>query len=120
MWKIQTYDDHVLADVDVGAGDGGVDDGALADEDVVPDLEGEEGHALAEALEWRPDHGLRADDAVPAHSHVGEVAADDGLALDDVLAVEDDVLGAAEDALSRNAVARSLDIKIKKCKNYSI
>ena len=46
-----------------------------------------------------------------AHPHVGEVAPDDGLGLDDVLAVEDDVLGAAEHALATHSVAaRGLDV----------
>ena len=39
----KTYNDDILSDVDVGVDDGGVDDGVLADEDVVADLKRKEG-----------------------------------------------------------------------------
>ena len=48
---------------------------------------------------------------MPADPDVCEVAPDDGLGLDNVLAVEDDVLGAAEHRLSADPVAgRGLDV----------
>ena len=100
--------DHtVLADVDVGVDHGGVDDAPLADVDVVADLQREESHALAELLEGRPDDGLAGDDAVPPHPHVGEVAADDGLGLDNVFTIEDDVLGTAKNTLTTDSIATS-------------
>ena len=40
----KTYNDDILSDVDVGVDDGGVDDGVLADEDVVADLKRKEGN----------------------------------------------------------------------------
>ena len=45
MNTIRTYDDNVFADVNVGIDDSRVDNGALADENVVADLEGEKGHS---------------------------------------------------------------------------
>ena len=48
---------------------------------------------------------------MPAHPDVGEVPPDDGLALHDVLPVEDDVLGATEHTLATHSVAaRGLDV----------
>lgn len=75
---------------------------------MIPDLEREKGHALAEFFERGPNDGLARDDAVAADPDVGQVSTDDGVALDDVLAVEDDVLGAAKDGLTRDTVAGGL------------
>ena len=100
-------DDTVLADIDVGVDHGGVDDAPLADVDVVADLQREESHALAELLEGRPDDGLAGDDAVPPHPHVSEVAADDGLGLDNVFTIENDVLGTAKNTLATDSIATS-------------
>ena len=100
--------DHtVLADVDVRVDHGGVDDAPLADVDMITDLQREESHALAELLEGRPDDGLTGDDAVAPHPHVGEVAADYGLGLDNVFTIEDDVLRTAKNTLSTDSVATS-------------
>ncbi len=92
-----THDYHILSDVNVGADDSRVHDRTLANEDVVPNLEGEEGHAFAELLERRTDHGFRRYDAMSTHSDVGEVSTDDRLRLDDILAVQDNVLRATKD-----------------------
>ena len=42
---------------------------------------------------------------MPSHSHICQIAPDDRLRLNDVLAIEDDVLRAAEDASPRNPVS---------------
>ena len=48
---------------------------------------------------------------MPPHSDVGKVAPDNCLRLNNVLAVEDDVLGATEHALATHSVAaRGLDV----------
>ena len=103
-----TYNDNVLPDVDVRVDDGRVDDGALPDKNVIPNLEREECDSLAELLERWPDHGFARDDAVSADSDVGKIASDDRVTLDDVLAVQDDILGSTEDGLPGDTVARGL------------
>ena len=82
----------VLSDVDEGVNYGRIDDTSLSYEDVVSNLEREEGDSFTELLKGRPDDRLARDDTVPAHPDVGEVAPDNRLALDDILAIKDDVL----------------------------
>ncbi len=43
--NIFSYYDDIFADVNVGIDDGGVNDGAFADEHVVADLKGKEGNS---------------------------------------------------------------------------
>ncbi len=69
---------------------------------------------FAELLEGRSDDGLRADDAVTSDAHVGQVAADDGVRLHNVLPVKDDVLGAAQHRLAAHAVAGRLERTISR------
>jgi len=99
------YNDTVFADVNVGPDDGRVDHRVLADEDVVADVQREKSHPFGKLLERWSNDGLFAEDAVLAHADVGQVTTDHALTHDDVLAIEDNVLRAAQNRLSADLVA---------------
>ena len=64
---------------------------------------------LAKLLEGGPDDGPGADDAVSTDPNVGQVPADDGLVLNDVFAVQHDVLGAAQHRQAAHSVSGRLE-----------
>ncbi len=67
-----------------------------------------EGLPFGKLLERWSNDGLFAEDAVLAHADVGQVTTDHALTHDDVLAIEDNVLRAAQNRLSADLVASML------------
>lgn len=102
--------------MNVGAHDGGVDDGSFPDKDVIPHLQREESDAadtfskvkierrryrnslclpLAEFFKRRTNHDIFTDYTVTTGPDVRQIASDDGVRLDDDFTVQNDVLRSA-------------------------
>lgn len=91
-FQFRTYDDAVLADVNVRSYLRSVDDRILVDEDVISDVQREEGNSFAEFLERWTYHRSLADHAMPSDSNVCQVTTHNAVGLNDRLPIEDNVL----------------------------
>ena len=59
---------------------------------MISDLQWEESHSLAELFERWPYDCLATDYAMSSHPDICQVPSDDGVRLDNVLSVEDNIL----------------------------
>lgn len=92
--------------MDVGSYLSGVDHAVFLDEDVVSDVQGEEGHSFAELFERGSDDTSTLDNTMSAHTDIGEVSPNDAVVHYNGFAIEDDVLTPAEDRLSAHFIPR--------------
>jgi len=75
---------------------------------MLTDVHGKEGDSLAELFVRRSDDGVLANHTISSRPDIGQVAANDGAALYDHLAVQNNVLGTTEHRVATNFVTRSL------------
>lgn len=97
--------------MDIGANLGCIDNTILFYEDMITNVEREKSNPFAKLLEGRSDNTAAFHHAVPSDSYICQVTTDDAVIHYYCLAVENDVLAAAENGLPAHLIAgRRLDV----------
>lgn len=110
--KPSTYDDGILANVHKGTNYGRRDHSALAYKDMIANVHGKEGDAFAKLFIGRSYHRVFANHTIPSGTHIGQIAAYYGPALYNHLAIEHNILGAAEHRVAAHLIAGCLEATI--------